>query len=135
MNPLNLLQADSELSVWLVLDGKEYEASQFSVSFNQAIDRKGQPQDEIRGGRMLVTLTQALPESVYRWAVKTEPKNGELVFRSPSANSPFRIEFINAYCVNFKRDIVRGGGGGTTLFISPDEIYVNGISFDNHWIV
>ena len=62
------------------------------------------------------------------------PKNGEIVFRSKTTNAPLRIEFINAYCVNFARNIIDGGGVKTDMLISPDEILINGISFDNHWV-
>lgn len=133
MKLFELPQIDSDLTVWFVLNGKEYEMGRFSISFGQSVDHKGQPQDEVRGGRMLVGLTQTLPDSIYRWAMSSVPKNGEIAFRSKTTNAPLRIEFINAYCVNFDRQITEGGGVNTSLFISPDEILVNGISFDNHW--
>lgn len=96
-------------------------------------DHKGQPQDEVRGGRMLVVLTQALPDNLYRWAMTSSPKNGEIVFRSKTANSPLRIMFNNAYCVSFQRQVGNASGMISKLLISPDEILMNGISFDNHW--
>lgn len=133
MELFSLPQIDSDLTAWFILDGKEYEMSQFNISFGQSVDHKGQPQDEVRGGRMLVGLTQTLPDSIYRWAMTSVSKNGEIVFRSKTANAPFRVIFTNAYCVNFQRNIINGSGVNTLLFISPDEILVNGISFDNHW--
>lgn len=128
-------QIDSDLTAWFILDGKEYEMGQFNISFGQAVDEhKGQPQDEVRGGKMLVGLTQTLPDSLYRWAMNSSKKNGEIVFRSKTANAPLRITFMNTYCVNFQRVITNGGGVNTTLVLSPDEIIINGISFDNHWV-
>lgn len=134
MELFSLPKIDSDLTAWFILDGKEYEMSQFNISFGQSVDHKGQPQDEVRGGRMLVTLIQTLPDSLYRWAMTSAPKNGEIVFRSKTVNAPLRIEFMNAYCVNFQRQIIDKGGVSTSLFISPDEICINGISFDNHWV-
>lgn len=134
MGLFSLPQIDSDLTAWFILDGKEYEMSQFNIGFGQSVDHKGQPQDEVRGGRMLVALTQTLPESLYRWAMSSIPKSGEIVFRSKTTNAPLRIEFMNAYCVNFQRQIIDRGGVNTSLFISPDEILINGISFDNHWV-
>lgn len=133
MKLFELPQIDSDLTAWFILDGKEYEMSQFNISFNQLVDHKGQPQDETRGGRMLIGLTQTLPDSLYRWAMTSIPKNGEIVFRSKTTNAPLRIEFTNAFCVNFERNIINGGGTNTSIYISPDEILINGISFDNHW--
>lgn len=134
MKLFELPQIDSDLTAWFILDGKEYEMSQFNISFNQLVDHKGQPQDETRGGRMLIGLTQTLPDSLYRWAMTSTPKNGEIVFRSKTTNAPLRLEFMNAYCVNFERLINAGTGVCSELLISPDEIVINGISFDNHWV-
>lgn len=133
-NFFNLPQIDANLTVWLILDGQEYELSQFNISFGQSVDFKGQPQDEIRGGRLLIGLTQTLPESIYSWAMRSAPKDGQVVFRSQTANAPLRIEFKNAYCVNFERNIVANQGVVSNLFISPDELLINDISFDNHWV-
>lgn len=134
MELFSLPQIDSDLTAWFILDGKEYEMSQFNISFGQSVDHKGQPQDEVRGGRMLVSLSQTLPDSLYRWAMTSIPKNGEIVFRSRTANAPFRLMFMNAYCVNFDRSIDINTGIYSELIISPDEIRVNEISFDNHWV-
>lgn len=134
MELFSLPKIDSDLTAWFILDGKEYEMSQFNISFGQSVDHKGQPQDEVRGGRMLIALTQTLPDSLYRWVMTSIPKNGEVVFRSKTANAPFRLLFINAYCVNFERSIDINSGIYSELIISPDEIRVNGISFDNHWV-
>lgn len=134
MGLFNLPQVDSDLTTWFIFDGQEYEMSIFNIGFGQSVDYKGQPQSEIRGGRMLVGLSQTLPESLYRWAMTSSPKNGEIVFRSKTTNAPLRIEFMNAYCVNFDRVITNNGGITTSLIISPDEVLINGISFDNHWV-
>ena len=134
MGLFSLPQIDSDLTAWFILDGKEYEMNQFNITFGQAVDHKGQPQDETRGGQMQVVLSEALPESVYRWAMSSVSKNSRIEFRSKTANCPLRIEFINAYCVNFQRQISNHSGLYSLLNITPDEILINGISFDNHWV-
>lgn len=134
MGLFNLPQIDANLTACLIIDGQEYEMSQFNISFGQSVDYKGQPQDEIRGGRMLVGLTQILPDSLYRWAMSSVTKGGQIVFRSQTTESPLRVEFMNAYCVGFERDIISDKGIISKLIISPDDILMNGISFDNHWV-
>lgn len=134
MGLFSLPQIDSDLTAWFILDNQEYEMTQFNISFGQAVDHKGQPQDETRGGQMLVVLAQALPESVYRWAMSSVSKNGKIEFRLKTANCPLRIEFMNAYCVNFQRQISNLSGLYSSLNITPDEMLINGISFDNHWV-
>lgn len=77
MGLFSLPQIDSDLTAWFILDGKEYEMNQFNITFGQAVDHKGQPQDETRGGQMQVVLSEALPESVYRWAMSSVSKTVE----------------------------------------------------------
>lgn len=129
----NFPQSDSDLTVWLVLEGQEFEVSQFNISFGQSVDHKGQPQDEVRGGRMFFSLTQVVPENIYRWAMTSCSKNGEVIFRSKTTNAPLRVEFMNAYCVSFERNIDSLIGLTSNLVISPEEVVINEIDFDNHW--
>ncbi|PRZ00188.1 type VI secretion system tube protein TssD [Marinilabilia salmonicolor] len=131
----NLPQNDSKVSVWLTIDGEEYELSQFNIGFAQSSDHKGEPQNEVRGGLMQVTLSQTVPESIYAWAMKTTSKNGVVGFRIESGSAPMKIEFTNAFCVGFQRVInTEGGGLATALTVSPEELRINGISFDNRWV-
>ncbi|MDR1198768.1 MAG: type VI secretion system needle protein Hcp [Prevotellaceae bacterium] len=129
----NFPQIDSELTVWLSIDNEEYEVSKFKIDFVQSSDYKGQPQDETRGGRMVLTLTQVLPDCFYRWAMTSSTKNGTVVFKSKTASSPLKIEFKNAFCVNFARTIDVNTGLNTNLVISPEALVINGINFNNQW--
>lgn len=129
----NFPQIDSNLTVWFVFEGKEYEVSQFKIAFGQGVDYKGQPQDEVRGGRILLTLTEAVPDDIYKWAMASVKMNGLVEFRSQTTNSPLKVEFMNAYCSNFDRVINSVGGLYTALSITPEELLMNDISFDNHW--
>lgn len=134
MGLFSLPQIDSDLTACFILDGQEYEMSHFDINFAQSIDHKGQPQDEVRGGIMSITLSQTLPENIYRWGMTSIPKNGFVIFKSKTTNPPLKINFINAYCIRFSRNISNKGGLESQLVISPDEIVINGISFDNHWV-
>lgn len=134
MGLFSLPQIDSDLTALFILDGQEYEMSYFDINFAQSVDLKGQPQDEVRGGIMSITLSQTLPENIYRWGMMSIPKNGSVIFKSKTTNPPLKINFINAYCIRFNRNIASEGGLETQLVISPDEILINGISFDNHWV-
>lgn len=131
----NLIQDDANIDVWLILDNSEYELSDFKISFSQACDEKGEPQSIVRGGRMNLSFKQSLPESIYNWAVKTSlKKSGSVEFRLQSQSAPLKVEFMDAYCINFDRNVDSIGGGLTTsLIISPEEILINEFSFDNKW--
>jgi hypothetical protein len=127
-------QIDSDLEAWFIFEDKEYELSQFNISFGQGVDFKGQPQDEVRGGRILLTLSEAVPESIYRWAMTSCLRDGSVVFRSKTSNAPLKIEFRNGACINFDRVISPGIGLSTALVISPEEVTINGIDMGNHWV-
>ena len=130
----NFPQIDSDLTVWFILDGKEYEVEQFNIKFEQGVDYKGQPQDEVRGGRILLTLSEAVPDSIYKWALTSSTKNGIVEFRSKTTNPPLKVEFLNGYCIGFNRVIDSKGGLTTALVILPEEATINGINMENHWV-
>jgi len=130
----NFPRIDSDLTVWFLFEGKEYEISQFNIRFGQSVDYKGQPQNEVRGGQIMLTLTEAVPENIYQWAMTSCERNGKIEFRSKTTNSPLKVEFMNGYCVNFSR-IIDGNGGITTVInVSPEELSINGITLDNRWV-
>jgi len=46
-----------------------------------------------------------------------------------------KIEFLNAFCIGFQRVVnLQGSGVATALTVSPEELRINGVSFDNHWV-
>ena len=124
---------DSNLTAWFLFEGKEYEIGRFNIGFNQLIDYKGQPQNEVHGGRFAIILTEAVPENIYQWAIESSLRNGVIKFRSKTTSSPLTVEFKNAYCVNFEREINSKTGLKTAMVIYPEEVIVNGIDFDNNW--
>lgn len=129
-------QVDSNVKVVFSVDGDEYEMEQFKIGFHQPVDStKNQPEGEVRGGRILVTLSQTVKDNIYGWAMKTwVRKGGAILFKTGSAGVVFNVTFTNAYCVNLKRIINANGQGLTTaLTISPETVSVNGIEMDNNW--
>ena len=46
MELFSLPKIDSDLTAWFILDGKEYEMSQFSISFGQSVDHKTRVRDK-----------------------------------------------------------------------------------------
>ena len=134
MELFSFLQVDSDLTAWFILYGRQIERNLYRNGSFHIPDHKGQPQDEVRGGIMSITLSQTLPENIYRWGMTSIPQNGSVIFKSKTTNPPLKINFINAYCIRFNRSIANEGGLESQLVISPDEMLINGISFDNHWV-
>jgi hypothetical protein len=118
----------------LVLDGREYAIDRFKIGFKQAIDFKGQPQHEVNGGQMSVTLGQKGDASLYAWAGKsTMLKNGTVIFQTQSTQTVLRIEFINAYCVSIMRETDHREGSGTVLIIAPEIVKMDEFEHNNFW--
>lgn len=136
MGLLNFPQVDSNVKVVLAIDGDEYEVEQFKLGFHQPVNKnKSQPEGEVRGGRILITLSQTVKDNIYGWALKPwMRKEGAVLFKTGSSGVVFDVTFTNAYCVNIKRVVNANGLGLTTvLTISPEKVIVNGIEMDNNW--
>ena len=130
-------QVDSNVNVIFSVDGDEYAVEQFKIGFHQPVDGiKNQPEGEVRGGRIMITLSQTVKNNIYGWAVKPwMKKNGVVLFKTGTSGVIFEVAFTNAYCVNLKRIIESMGQGlSTTLILSPESVSVNGIEFDNRWV-
>lgn len=130
-------QVDSNVNVIFSVDGDEYAVEQFKIGFHQPVDGiKNQPEGEVRGGRIMITLSQTVKNNIYGWAVKPwMKKNGVVLFKTGTSGVIFEVAFTNAYCVNLKRVIESLGQGlSTTLILSPESVSVNGIEFDNRWV-
>ena len=137
MGLFNFPQVDSNVNVIFSVDGDEYAVEQFKIGFHQPVDNlKNQPEGEVRGGRIMITLSQTVKNNIYGWAIKPwVKKNGAVLFKTGTSGVIFEVAFTNAYCVNLKRVIESLGQGlSTTLILSPESVSVNGIEFDNRWV-
>ena len=77
-------QVDSNVNVIFSVDGDEYAVEQFKIGFHQPVDGiKNQPEGEVRGGRIMITLSQTVKNNIYGWAVKPwMKKNGAVLFKT-----------------------------------------------------
>ncbi len=117
-----------------VLDGKSYEVEDFKVSFSQAVDYKGQPQHEVLGGQMFVTLHEGADDNLYLWAkTSTQLKSGVILFQTDVGITVLEINFTDAYCINLAREINAYTGTKTSLIISSKEMEMNGVRHENYW--
>lgn len=116
------------------LDGKEYDMETFNIKFTQPIDYKGQPQHEIQGGILMISITQSADNNLYLWAkTSTMRKSGQVLFQTDLGITVLRINFSNAYCITLVRDINAISGTKTDLIISPEMVTMNGIEHTNFW--
>jgi hypothetical protein len=124
----------SHIESKFVLDDKIYEVEDFKIAFSQPTDYKGQPQHEIGGGQLYITLLEGADNNLYLWAKKsTLLKSGSILFQTDLGITIIEIEFSDAYCINLTRDINAYTGTKTSLIISPKKVKMNGILHENYW--
>ncbi|MCS2279220.1 hypothetical protein NXW50_13795 [Bacteroides thetaiotaomicron] len=100
------------MNVIFSVDGDEYAVEQFKIGFHQPVDNlKNQPEGEVRGGRIMITLSQTVKSNIYGWAVKPwVKKNGAVLFKTGTSGVIFEVAFMNAYCIRLHRSISFGQG-------------------------
>ena len=103
MGLFNFPQVDSNVNVIFSVDGDEYAVEQFKIGFHQPVDNlKNQPEGEVRGGRIMITLSQTVKSNIYGWAVKPwVKKNGAVLFKTGTSGVIFEVAFTNAYCTSY----------------------------------
>ena len=124
----------SHINVKFYIDGETYEVEQFDINFLQPTDFRGQPQHEINGGQMTVTITRIPSSNLYLWAkTSTLRKNGIFLFQTDMGMTVMKVEFTDAYCITLTRQINAYSGTETTLVISPEKVKINSIEHNNYW--
>lgn len=127
--------ASAHVESCLILDGKKYEIVEFNIAFTQPTDYKGQPQHEMNGGQLYITLPHIADDPLYEWAISsTQLKNGEVFFFSEIVGTVIHIAFFNAYGIYLGyHGGSRGGYLCMKLIIAPERLTVNGIEHNNFW--
>jgi hypothetical protein len=124
----------SHINAKFSLDGDVFEVEHFDIKFEQPTDFRGQPQHEIGGRQLNITITQAPTGSLYLWAkTSTQLKSGKVLFQTDLGMTILTVEFSNAYCINLSRQINAYAGTSTVLVISSEKVKLNGIEHDNFW--
>lgn len=125
----------SHIEAKFVLDGKTYDIETFNIKFSQPVDYKGQPQHEMKGGQLMIVLSQAADDNLYLWAKKsTLLKDGQILFQTDLGITVLRLNFTNAYCITLARDINIMTGTTTSLVIAPEIVILNDVEHNNFWV-
>lgn len=132
---MNILsQPLAHIDMFFVLDGEKYQVEDFHMGTTQDIDHKGQPESEVNGGKLKMTLSHLADDSLWQWAKKsTLLKNGQVLFQTDLGMTIIEISFENAYCINLNQSINSTAGTVANLLISPERISINGIEHENMW--
>jgi len=125
---------DSHIVAKFTLDGMTYDIEKFRIGFVQPTDFKGQPQTEVKGGQITLTIAQIADKALFEWVKRaTSLKDGEITFQTDMGKSVLRVSFRNAYCVRLTREVNAMQGTSTTLMIAPEIVSLNDKEHSNQW--
>ena len=125
---------DPSIDAYLFIGSKVYEIENFETEFQQGEDYKGQPQHEVKGGLLSITLKRTSDELINSWMFKPEVAyNGTITFApfSRMASPPITIIFEEGRCISFEKMISNSTGIHLNLLISAKKLNVNGIEHSN----
>ena len=126
---------DGNLNVYFECFGKEYEVRQFSTSFYQPVDMKGEPQSDVRSGTLTLVLSTIPDTDLVRWATSDSLRqDGSVVFKNETETPALRIDFCDGICVSLSQKINIGGGSLTTFSITSPEMRMNDMLIDKNWV-
>jgi hypothetical protein len=110
-----------------------YQIQDFQMDFQQDINYKGQPEQEVTGGIMSFVITQVPDDTINKWMMDSRLLlGGSFVFRH-LGHVLLTILFEDAYCVGYKKSISSVSGVATLIVISPQAVNLNGIPHENFW--
>lgn len=125
---------DIAIDGFLHINEKQYEIQAFETEFVQPEDFKGQPQHEVKGGLIMITLKQKSDETLNKWMFQKDTSyEGEIVFApvSRSSNADLRIKFTEGKLVSFHKMIGVNIGILFSIVISSQEIHINAVDHTN----
>lgn len=127
---------DASIDCSLLVNGFKYEVQYFETEFKQPEDFKGEPQHEVKGGLLLITINQKTDEFLNRWMFQRNLSHSGTITFAPKfrvSNIPLSISFTGGKCVSFNKICGINIGLQLTLLISAEEILLNGIPHTNKY--
>lgn len=126
---------DGNLNVYFECFGKEYEVKEFSTSFYQPVDGKGEPQSDVRSGTLFLVLSTIPDKDLLRWATSdTLRQDGSIVFKNETESPALRIDFCDGICVGLNQKVNVGSGCLTSFSITSPELRMNDMLIDKKWV-
>jgi hypothetical protein len=128
---------DAAIDGYLYIMGKKYEIQSFETEFIQPDDYKGQPQHEVKGGLLLVTLKQQSDEILNNWMFKNGVSySGSIVFAPVSRieNPPLTILFEEGSCISFEKMLGKNIGIQLSILISSEKVLFNAVKHTNKFV-
>jgi hypothetical protein len=125
---------DASVDAKMYLNGTEYSIDSFDIKFQKAFDFKGEPQREVKGGLLTITINQAVDKQINHWMFHERIKHsGSIVFASFSRmQTPvITINFTNGRCARYTKS-VGYSSLSYTIVITAEKISINGLEHKNN---
>ena len=90
----------------LKLEGEEYEIIRCSYHLGRDTDLKGQPANQVRGGKISFTVKSSNKTVLWEWIINQfAKKDGEIEFYKRDDPAPAKLlKFEEAYIVDYEED-------------------------------
>jgi len=124
---------DTSVDAKMILNGIEYSIDAFDIQFQQSFDFKGEPQREVKGGLLSITLNSVVDEQLNYWMFHNKVYySGSIVFASFSriASPVMTINFVDGRCAEYSKHVGHSSIS-LRLVITADEISINGMFHRN----
>ena len=104
--------------------------------FTQEIGSSGYPTSNVRGGIINLTLRGVDDPEIIQWMTSQDStKKGRIVFSGITSTGPGRrIEFEDAFLVNYQENFTNQNDIVIHLTISARRIEVSGVEHSNLWV-
>ena len=125
---------DASVDAKMYLNGTEYSIDSFDIKFQKAIDFKGEPQQEVKGGLLTMTINQVVDKQINLWMFHERVKySGSIVFASFSQieNPVITMNFTNGRCARYTKS-VGYSSLSYTIVITAEKISINGMDHKNN---
>ncbi len=123
----------------LKINNVEYNVLSLKWDIEQNFDDTGLPVERTQAGQIKVTYESTKDTEIISWALSNRGlKNGELILYNRDSVSTFRkIEFKDAYCVNFSEqfDNINNEPLLSEILISARELTIKDAKHVNNWPV
>lgn len=119
--------------------GYTYILEEFDLDFQQDVNDKSQPDGNVYGGLLTLTISEEPKEVLFKWMMNTlEKQDGEIRFLTNNGKitegAAMQIAFKDAYCISFQQVMSpQGAGMLTTFLVSPRHLQIDKEVFENRW--
>ncbi len=120
-----------------IIDGKDYNVLESTLSMYQPTDSTGKPLGRPSGGQINLIIESDGSTDLFHWMKEPEhTKDGSVIyFKRDAMAKQTVVEFTKAFCINFTERFVADTKDPMriSITISAQELKVGAVDFKNLW--